>query len=111
MACMIALYTSHDLDWDESGGYMPMCMPGSVTGAKRWTVTCTRCGTEWQSDNPSTEECHEQKCLAMGSGICCKRVTARQNTQQNIEQPFHWENELAYDSSASYERDIPYDAL
>jgi hypothetical protein len=111
MAGIIALYTAHELDWDENFGMMPACMPGPNSGMKRWTVYCMRCDRDWQSDNPNAEVCTDQECVIAGGMQPCKRVRATMNVEETISQVMDFERELTYGGTVGNEKECQYDAL
>jgi hypothetical protein len=58
MAAMIALYTSHDLDWDEAGVGTPQHIASdAVLPSANWMMRCRRCDHAFPADKPSVPGC------------------------------------------------------
>lgn len=51
MAAMICLYTTHEAEFDETLGYIPIVKKASLEAAT-WIMTCTRCGEMYPAENP-----------------------------------------------------------
>ena len=54
MAGMIALYCSHDLDYDENLGYIPIRRGAKDSANSIWKMRCMRCKHFWGSNDPSS---------------------------------------------------------
>lgn len=60
IAACIALFTSHDLDWDETGGHYNSTIDGTHSGmvqSKPWMMACTKCEHKWESGSPEGQTC------------------------------------------------------
>ena len=89
MAAMIALYTSHDLDWEDNVAEAEVANPG-VVQSMDWICTCSRpvCKHEWPSQNPD----REPGCPKCG----CPMIRARKNIKEGLTAKLNWE-ELGMD--------------
>ncbi len=89
MAAMIALYTSHDLDWEDTVAEAEVANPG-VVQSMDWICTCSRqtCNHEWPSQNPD----REPGCPKCG----CPMIRARKNIKEGLTAKLNWE-ELGMD--------------
>lgn len=70
MGAMIALYTSHDMDWDENLGVVPVKngSAGAVAENGQFSMSCDVCGHRWVSSKPISDNPHENKCPNQNTG-------------------------------------------
>lgn len=62
MAGLIALYTAHDLDWDENQQSVPTLANNGLIGNDQWFMSCIACGYKWSASNPSVyRRCPSEK--------------------------------------------------
>lgn len=62
MAALIALYTSHDVDFDEATGTVPLrgqVADGSLISVGEFEMQCSRCRSRWEADfiSPRCPQC------------------------------------------------------
>lgn len=54
MAGMIALYCSHDMDYDDTLGMIPIRRNSANINTFTWRMTCLRCHNEWGAMDPNS---------------------------------------------------------
>jgi hypothetical protein len=54
ISSMIALYCSHDTDWDDNLGVIPVKKHSHDPGAYPWNMECTKCNYTWGTHNPQS---------------------------------------------------------
>lgn len=75
MAALIALYTSHDLDWDENLQYVPTPnSKGGIVAGDQWAMSCGKCGFRWSATSPdSYKRCPNDK-AGPGGNLACRSI-------------------------------------
>ena len=54
IAGFIALYTSHDADWDDTLGMVPIKQYSQDISTYPWSMECISCGHKWGANNPES---------------------------------------------------------
>lgn len=115
MAGLIALYTSHDLDWDENLQYIPT--PNSkagIIGGDQWYMTCQRCGFHWSAASPDAyKKCPNDKAGPHGNTPCRSiMITGKFVSDNNNTEGIDFEKELNFNSDRKSPGYVPnYDDL
>ena len=105
MASMIALYCSHDGDWDEENSYLPVAAPVPSPEEAAWKMWCESCSSRWGTESPG----YFQKCPKCNS----RRLRADRN---HIDVDAHLKvdiERLGQDDrvSSTYDERVPWDEL
>lgn len=100
MAGMIALFTGHDMDYDEELDYAPVAAKNEIPQDADYEVVCTRCGSKWGAKNPERSLC---------SHCGCRIVRATPRFSQGLKLQLDW-NEMTetYEGSPDWGNQ-PYD--
>jgi hypothetical protein len=107
IAAMIALFTSHDMDWDDATQSIPIAQDVKSADGAPWRMYCSRCKTEWGATNPTDfKECVNPD---------CKNIMLRAHRQfdDSLEKAHVDFNDML-DACTEQEiasGDLPYDAL
>jgi hypothetical protein len=85
---MIALYTAHELDCDETGRIqVPVGIEESAPA--RYRMTCLKCKTVWGAANPEKEyRCPNEACQSIR--ITGEPVTTADPRKTNLDEAFEW---------------------
>ena len=88
MAGMIALYTAHELDCDETGRIqVPVGIEESAPA--RYKMTCLKCKTVWGAANPEKEyRCPNEACQSIR--ITGEATTSADPRKTNLDEAFEW---------------------
>lgn len=71
MAAMIALYTAHDMDWDENQQSIPTMSKDGLIANDQWIMRCQACDHQWSASNPSVyRRCPSDKAGPQRNQIC-----------------------------------------
>lgn len=63
IAGMISLYCSHDLDYDDNLGFIPIRKTGGDLSTYPWVMSCLKCNHAWGSTDPTSDR-HCRKCFS-----------------------------------------------
>ncbi len=67
MAGMIALFCAHDMDYSEDMDFIPVQSQSARIKTADWANSCTRCGSEWNTDEYPSRKCPKCKCMLIQS--------------------------------------------
>lgn len=114
MAGLIALYTSHDLDWDENLQYIPTPNAKGIVAGDQWFMSCTKCGFHWSAGSPDAyKKCPNDKAGPYGNSPCRSiQITGKFITTENQGPSVDIDKEFNYSGDRSDRSYVPsYDEV
>jgi len=89
IAGLICLYTSHEMDWDESLGYIPVRASDKEMAASfKWKISCVTCQQSWDSAEPPSMMDKCRHCASLMLTAARMNLTPRGQVIIDIDKEF-----------------------